>query len=68
MSKNSSSGEGPSFGCMFMLLAGVFAMPLVGLYLLAKGYTEEDDGKKFCGILLLVLGCIIWGYVLLNLN
>ena len=48
-------------GCLALLLLGVFAMPLVGLYLLFK--KDADDGTKMLGGVLLVVGIIIWAYL-----
>lgn len=48
-------------GCLVLLLLGVFAMPLVGLYLLLK--KDADDGTKLLGGALLVVGIIIWVYL-----
>ena len=44
-------------GCLVMIILGMVAMPLVGLYMLFKG---EDDGQKAIGAILTIVGIIIW--------
>ena len=44
-------------GCLVMIILGMVAMPLVGLYMLFKG---EDDGQKAIGVILTIVGIIIW--------
>ena len=43
--------------CLVMIILGMVAMPLVGLYMLFKG---EDDGQKAIGVILTIVGIIIW--------
>lgn len=49
--------DGGVTGCLAIVLIVVFAMPLVGGYLLLTG---KDDESKAIGFLLLVVGIIIW--------
>ena len=44
-------------GCLVMIILGLVAMPLVGLYMLFKG---DDDGQKAIGVILTIVGIIIW--------
>lgn len=44
-------------GCLVMVILGMVAMPLVGLYMMFKG---EDDGQKTIGVILTIVGIIIW--------
>lgn len=53
-------GNGNNDGCsggLALLFLGIFALPLVGLYLVAASKNEED---KALGIVLMVVGIIIW--------
>lgn len=54
------SGSG-DMGCLALFLLAVFAMPVVGLYLLIK--KDADDGTKILGGVLLVVGLILWAYL-----
>lgn len=56
MSKNSRSNDS-GIGCALMLMLAVFAMPLVGLYLAVAG---EEDGQRILGVVLLIVGIIVW--------
>lgn len=46
-------------GCVVFLLLAIFAMPLVGIYMIAKG----DESQKAIGIALTIVGAIIWIYM-----
>lgn len=48
-----------AMGCVVLLLLAVFAMPIVGIYMIAKG----DDTQKGIGIVLTIVGIIIWLYL-----
>ena len=52
----SGSGDG-IITLLAVILLAIFAMPLVGGYLLISG---KDDGRKLLGGALLVVGIIIW--------
>ena len=43
-------------GCLVLMLLGVFAMPLVGVYLMFSG---EDD-TNMLGLVLLIVGIVLW--------
>ena len=45
-----------AIGCVVYMMLAIFAMPLVGLYLLCAGRDEQ----KGLGIALIVIGIIIW--------
>lgn len=47
------------FGCVVILLFAVFAMPIVGLYMVFKG----DEEQKVLGIILTIVGAILWIYL-----
>ena len=64
MSGRKNYDDAHTMGCAIILVGIVFAMPLVGLYLLTRE-AEEDKG---IGVILLVLGIVIWGYVLTHMN
>lgn len=63
MAKNNSD-DNNGLGCTLLLVAIVFAMPLVGIYLIVKG-SDED---KSVGIALLILGIVLWGYILTHMD
>lgn len=63
MAKNNSD-DNNGLGCALLLVAIVFAMPLVGIYLIVKG-SDED---KSMGIALLILGIVLWGYILTHMD
>ena len=44
-------------GCLVMIILGMLAMPLVGIYMLISG---KDDGQKLIGAILAIVGIIIW--------
>lgn len=46
-------------GCVVILLLAIFAMPIVGLYMVSKG----DEGQKVMGIILMIIGVILWIYL-----
>lgn len=56
MSKNSKSNDS-GIGCALVLMLAVFAMPLVGLYLAT---SAEEDGQRVLGVVLLIVGIIVW--------
>ena len=56
MSGRNNDDDAHTMGCAIILVGIVFAMPLVGLYLLTRE-AEEDKG---IGVILLVLGIVIW--------
>ena len=56
MSRNNKSNDS-GIGCALVLMLAVFAMPLVGLYLAVAG---EEEGQKVLGVVLLVVGIIVW--------
>lgn len=63
MSKNNNSSDDGAIGCLIMLIIGMVALPLVGIYLMVNG--ESDDAKAM-GIVLLIIGIILWGGALLQ--
>ena len=50
-------GGGDLMGLLAVVLLAIFAMPLVGGYVLVTG---KDKGSKLLGGSLLVVGLIIW--------
>ena len=64
MSGRNNDDDAHTMVCAIILVGIVFAMLLVGLYLLTRE-AEEDKG---IGVILLVLGIVIWGYVLTHMN
>ena len=46
-------------GCLVMIVMAIFAMPLVGLYMISKG----DEGEKVIGVLLTIVGLILWCFM-----
>ena len=44
-------------GCLVVLVLGLMAMPLVGLYMLIAG---EDTDQKAIGLILTIVGLILW--------
>lgn len=50
-------GGGDLMGLLAVVLLAIFAMPLVGGYVLITG---KEDGSKLLGGSLLVVGLIIW--------
>ena len=48
-------------GCFFMLVLGLLATPLVGLYLLA---ASPDEDSKVLGMVLLIVGIVVWVFAL----
>lgn len=51
-----------AIGCVVYMMLAIFAMPLVGLYLLCTGRNEQ----KGLGIALIVVGLIIWVVIGVN--
>ena len=49
--------DNSGMGCLVMIILGLVAMPLVGLYMLFHG---DDDGQKAIGAILTIVGIIIW--------
>ena len=56
MSKNSRNNDG-GIGCLAVMVLGVIAMPLVGLYLAVAGESKE---QKIIGVALLIVGIIVY--------
>ncbi len=52
-----SSSDDSGMGCLVMIILAMVAMPLVGLYMAFKG---KDDGQKVLGVVLTIVGIIIW--------
>ena len=54
-------GQGGSddsgMGCLVMIILGLIAMPLAGLYMMISG---QDSSQKTIGTILLIVGIIIW--------
>lgn len=54
-------GQGGSddsgMGCLVMIILGLIAMPLVGLYMMISG---KESSHKTIGAILLIVGIIIW--------
>lgn len=48
-----------AIGCVVILLLAIFAMPIVGIYMMAKG----DETQKGLGLVLTIIGAIIWIYL-----
>ena len=63
MAKNNSD-DNNGLGCALLLVAIVFAMPLVGIYLIVKG----SDDYKGVWIALLILGIVVWVYILTHMD
>ena len=53
--RNDSSDSLP--GCIIFLILGAIALPLVGLYFIVSG---GSDDRKALGWILFVAGCILW--------
>jgi len=47
---------GSAWGCLVLLLIGLYILPFVGLGLL----TKKDDGLKVIGIICLIIGIAFW--------
>ena len=62
--RNESSESG-GVGCAIMLCLLVIAMPFAGLYLAIKG---ENEGDQSIGIVLIVIGIVIWVAVLARMG
>ena len=56
MSKNSSSNDS-GMGCLIILIIAVFAMPVVGIYLICAGESKE---QKFLGVALFIVSIIVY--------
>lgn len=59
--RRKKSSEDAALGCVAYCIVGMFFMPLLGLYFLLKG----DPQKQPLGVLLLILGLVLWAIVLL---
>ena len=59
-----SRRDDDGIGCLVLLILAVLAMPLAGLYLILK--KAGDDGTKAVGWILLIVGAIIWIYLLVK--
>ena len=51
------SSDDSGIGCFAIIILGMIAMPLVGLYMTFKG---KDNGQKTIGVILTIVGIIIW--------
>lgn len=51
------SSDESGMGCLVMIILGLIAMPLVGLYMMISG---KDSSQKTIGTILLIIGIIIW--------
>ena len=51
------SRDNSGVGCAVMAGLAIIAMPLVGGYMLLTGRNDE---QKLVGLVLLILGCILW--------
>ena len=58
------NGEAETLGCLVQVLLLIFAMPLVGLYLLAA----PNSGKKGLGVLLTVFGFALLAHFSRNIT
>ena len=56
MSKNNSSNDS-GMGCLIILIIAVFAMPVVGIYLICTGKSKE---QKLLGIALFIVSIIVY--------
>lgn len=54
---HSGGSDDSGIGCIVMVVLGLVAMPLVGLYMMAKG---TGDSEKVIGAILTIVGIIIW--------
>ena len=59
--RNRNGGNGGGDGCLVWMILGIVALPLVGLYLLAK--KDADSSTKARGWVLFIVGSIIWIYI-----
>lgn len=51
-------------GCLVIMILTLIAMPLVGLYLILR--RDGDDETKAVGWIFLIVGCMIWLYVMIK--
>lgn len=51
--KNNGGGE----GCLVLAILAVFAMPLVGMYLV---FTGECKGQRYLGVALTIVSIIVY--------
>lgn len=56
--KKQSEDDG-TLGCLAAVIMGLIAMPILGIYLISK----EDEGMKVVGVLLTIIGVVLWIYV-----
>ena len=59
--RNGNRNSGGGDGCVGLMILGIVALPLVGLYLLAK--KDADIGTRVLGWVLFIVGSIIWIYI-----
>lgn len=57
-------GDDGTASCLVYFILAIFAMPLLGLYLMLK--KSADDGTRVLGVVLLIAGIIIW--VMIGVN
>lgn len=50
-------GDNSGMGCLVLMVLGIIAMPLVGLYMLLKG---EDTDQQAVGLIITIVGFIFW--------
>ena len=53
---NHHGGQDSGIGCLLMALVGIFALPIVGMFLLFKEHPDD----KALGAVLMVVGIVIW--------
>lgn len=44
-------------GCLIMIILGIFALPIVGFYMMVAGDNSE---QRAIGVVLLIVGLIFW--------
>lgn len=59
--RNGNRNSGGGDGCVGLMILGIVALPLVGLYLLAK--KDADIGTRVLGGVLFIVGSVIWIYI-----
>lgn len=50
-------GNDSGMGCLVLVILGLMAMPLVGIYMMLCG---EDTDQKAIGLILTIVGIILW--------
>lgn len=53
--RNNNNDSG--LGCLIWVILGIFLMPVVGVYKILTGETDEDKG---IGVIMLIVGLILW--------